>query len=154
MSLTSLVGKLLGEILRNKSTLCLDRQRLIRDRQHGFVCKKLCCTIWSFFEDVMERIDKARAVEIVYSKAFDKVPHGSLICWITRDPGWASYLDTKLSWWKESDGGSGELLFRLEDCNQWCATGIMLGSLLFVSYVKDLDDNVMSLFNKSVKRII
>ena len=83
VSLTSVVGKLLEGILRDRIYRHLERQGLIRDSQHGFVSGKSCLTnLIEFFEGVTKKVDEGSAVDVVYmdfSKAFDKVPHGRLL---------------------------------------------------------------------------
>ena len=77
------VGKLLEGILRDRTYMYLERQGLIRDSQHGFVCGKSCLTnLIKVFEEVTKWIDQGRVVDIIYmdfSKTFHKVPHGRLI---------------------------------------------------------------------------
>eukprot|EP00061_Rhincodon_typus_P007882 g30008.t1 len=83
VSLTLVVGKLLKGILRDRIYMYLDRQRLIRDSQHGFVRGKSChINLIELFEEVTKTIDEGRAVDIIYMdfrKASDKVPHGRLV---------------------------------------------------------------------------
>jgi len=84
VSLTSVVGKLLEKILWDRMYSHLEENRLIRDRQHGFVKGRgsRLTNLIEFFEEVTRIIDQGRAVDVVYmdfSKAFDKVPHGRLI---------------------------------------------------------------------------
>ena len=83
VSFTSVVGKLLEGILRDRIYRHLETQGLIRDSQHGFMSGKSCLTnLIEFFEGVTKKIDECSAVDVVYmdfSKAFDKVPHGRLL---------------------------------------------------------------------------
>ena len=83
VNLTSVVGKLLEKILRDRICTHLELNNLISDRQHGFVRRRLCLTnLVEFFEEVIKMIDEGRAVDVVcmdFSKAFDKVPHGRLV---------------------------------------------------------------------------
>eukprot|EP00061_Rhincodon_typus_P008854 g31841.t1 len=79
VSLTSVVGKLLEGILRDRVYMYLETQELIRHSQHGFVHGKPCLTnLIEFFEEVKKKIDEGRAVDVIYmdfSKTFDKAPH-------------------------------------------------------------------------------
>ena len=83
VSLTSVVGKLLEKILRDRNYSHLEISGRISERQHGFVKERSCLTnLIEFFEEVTKMIDEGRAVDVVYmdfSKAFDKVPHGRLV---------------------------------------------------------------------------
>eukprot|EP00061_Rhincodon_typus_P002486 g17699.t1 len=79
----SVVGKLLEKILRAKIYKHLEANRLISDKQYGFVLGWPCLTyLIEFFEEVTKMIAEGKAVDVVYmdfSKAFDKVPHGRLV---------------------------------------------------------------------------
>ena len=77
------MGKLLEGILRDRIYRHLETQGLIRDSQHGFVSGKSCLTnLIEFFEGATKKVDEGSAVDVVnmdFSKAFDKVPHGRLL---------------------------------------------------------------------------
>ena len=79
VSLTSVVGKLLERILRDRIYSHLEISGRISERQCGFVKGRSCLTnLIEFFEEVKKMIDEGRAVDVVYmdfSKAFDKIPH-------------------------------------------------------------------------------
>eukprot|EP00061_Rhincodon_typus_P015388 g43029.t1 len=83
VSLILVVGKLLGKILGEKIYSHLEANGHISDRQHGFVRWRSCLTnLIEFFEEVIKMIDEGKVVHVVYmvfSKAFDKVPHGRLV---------------------------------------------------------------------------
>ena len=83
ISLTSIVGKLLETIIRDKLVKHLEENNLIRDTQHGFRHNRSCLTnLLDFFHDIINMYDEARAVDVIYldfQKAFDKVPHKRLI---------------------------------------------------------------------------
>ena len=67
MSLTSVVGKLLEKILRDRIYAHLEENGLVSDRQHGFVGTRSCLTnLIEFFEEVTKIIDEGRAVDVVY----------------------------------------------------------------------------------------
>ena len=84
VSLTSVVGKVLERIIRDRIYNHLERNNLIRDSQHGFVKGRSCLTnLIEFFEKVTKEVDEGKAVDDVvymdFSKAFDKAPHGKLL---------------------------------------------------------------------------
>eukprot|EP00061_Rhincodon_typus_P002622 g18031.t1 len=83
VSLTSMVGKLLEKILRDKIYVHLEANGLISDRQHGFVLgRSYLHNLIELYEEVMRVIDEGKAINAVYmdfSKVFDKVPHGRLV---------------------------------------------------------------------------
>lgn len=44
-------------------------------------------------------------------------------------------MDRKLASWKETEGDGGRLLFRLEACDQWCASGFGAGPIAVLSFI-------------------
>ena len=63
VSLTSVVGKLLEGVIRDRIYKYLDRQGLIRESQHGFVRGRSCLTnLLEFFEEVTRKVDEGKAV--------------------------------------------------------------------------------------------
>jgi len=61
----------------------LERIRLIKDTQHGFVKNKFCSrNLFGFLEEVTNYIDSGYPEDVIYldfQKAFDKVPRRRLI---------------------------------------------------------------------------
>ena len=83
VSLTSVVCKLLESVIRDKMIKHLDKNRLLKLSQHGFMKGRSCLTnLLDFFEDVLENLDSGMPVDVIYfdfAKAFDKVSHSKLI---------------------------------------------------------------------------
>lgn len=83
ISLTSVVGKLMETVLRDKVVAFLESNNIINESQHGFRNKRSCLTnLLDFFHDIYNLYDNTRAVDVIYldfQKAFDKVPHKRLI---------------------------------------------------------------------------
>ncbi|XP_059843914.1 P-selectin glycoprotein ligand 1 isoform X2 [Hypanus sabinus] len=154
VSLTSAVGKLLEEVLRDRIYKYLDRQGLIRESQHGFVHDRSCLTnLLEFFEEVTRKVDEGKAVDVVYmdfSKAFDVVLHGRLVMKI-QSLGIHGEVVNWIRLWL--NGRSQRVV--VEDCfSEWRSVtsgmlqGSELGPLLFVIYINDLDDNVVNWISK------
>ena len=126
----------------------LDKYDLIQNTQHGFR-KGYSCTsnLLVFLKSVTTDIDAGRNVDTVYldlAKAFDKVPHqrlliklkahgiDGLVCnWIK---GWLSDR-----WQRVSLDGA---------YSSWSVerspTGSVLGPILFLIFINDLDNNISS----------
>ncbi len=74
---------MIESITRDKIVRYLERHSLIRNLQHGFKNKRSCLSSLStFYNDLFLSHDITRSLEVVYvdfQKAFDKVPHDSLM---------------------------------------------------------------------------
>ena len=83
ISLTSVLCKLLESIIRDTLTAHIDRFKLLKQSQHGFLKGKSCTTnLLEFTEKVMNCLDESTPVDIIYldfAKAFDKVSRKKLM---------------------------------------------------------------------------
>ena len=154
ISLTSVVCKLMESILRDKIVEFLEKNNIIRDSQHGFRNRHSCLTnLLDFLHDIYEMYEEGRAVDIIYldfQKAFDKVPHRKLLNkveshgisghihrWIL---DWLSdhkqrvVFNGKFSHWRNVSSGVPQ--------------GSVLGTILFLIYINDLDEDVKCKISK------
>lgn len=83
VSLTSVVGKIMEALLKERLVEHLVVNGLQDPRQHGFTRGRSCQTnLVEFFDWVTREVDQGRAVDMAYldfSKAFDTVPHRRLL---------------------------------------------------------------------------
>ena len=83
ISITSIIGKLMESIIRDKILSHMERNNLFWETQHGFVPSRNCITILLIcMEHWTNILVKGYPVDIIYtdfSKAFDRVTHQRLL---------------------------------------------------------------------------
>lgn len=154
ISLTSIIGKIFESIIKDSIARFLKENNLIRDSQHGFTSGRSCLTnLLDFIENVTRELDNGNCVDVLYldfAKAFDKVPHKRLLSKLEAHGITGNILrwvDSWLSNRRQKVSVEGEL-------SEWAAVksgvpqGSVLGPLLFLIYINDIDQDIVSKFSK------
>ena len=150
VSLTSVVGKCMEKIVRDKVMTHLQVNNLICNEQHGFVSGRSCTTqLLETLDEWTEILDEGGSIDAIYTdfqKAFDTVPHQRLVRKL-QTYGVSGYV---LSWIRAflRDRSQRVRINGTQSREAVVYSGIpqgsCLGPLLFVVFINDLPANVSS----------
>ena len=148
IALTSHIIKVLEKIITKKITTYLEDSNKMNDGQHGFRRGRSCLSqLLAHHDRIITSLESNTMIDVVYldfSKAFDKVDHGVLLhklhnLGISGQLGlWVSAFLTNRTQYVAVNGALSSVSSVMSGVPQ----GSVLGPLLFLIHIHDIDSNI------------
>ena len=150
VSLMSVIYKLSERLIKDHLIDFLVKNNLINPSQHWFLKARSCLTnMLCFLEDVTKWVDEGSPVDIIYldlKNACDKVPHQRLLLKLKADGienGMINWIEKLLIDRRQRVVVNGKVSNSKSVLSR-VPQGSVLGPILFLIYINDLDDDITS----------